>query len=112
MKHRLRSRPFELMLIPGLSGHEGRVRRRIAAVLDEIGAESRSAQAGIMTDNSYVHCVGEGAADIDVGLPLRLSHSSLEVCDLRDLEGLVRLHQACLDNIRPDFSLSHDREPP
>ena len=53
-----------------------------------------------------------GAAVIDVGFPLRHSHSSLEDCDLRDLEGLARLLVACLDNIGPDLSLSHDREPP
>jgi putative aminopeptidase FrvX len=30
------------MLIPGLSGHEDRVRRRLAGMLDEIGVGSRS----------------------------------------------------------------------
>ena len=75
-------------------------------------AMQRSAQVGILTDNSYVQCVGEGAAVIDVGFPLRHSHSSLEVCDLRDLEGLARLLVACLDSIGPAFSLSHDREGP
>ena len=30
-RERLRALTLELMLIPGLSGHEGRVRRRLAA---------------------------------------------------------------------------------
>ena len=36
----------ELMLIPGLSGHEGRVRRRIRAELDTIGLTSRTDRLG------------------------------------------------------------------
>jgi putative aminopeptidase FrvX len=36
----------ELMLIPGLSGHEGRVRRRIRAELDAIGLKSRTDRLG------------------------------------------------------------------
>lgn len=83
-----------------------------AAFAREIFTGVHASDMGILTDNSYVQWVGEGAAVIDVGFPLRHSHSSLEVCDLRDLEGFVRLLAACLDTIGPDFSLSHDREPP
>lgn len=36
----------ELMLIPGLSGHEDRVRRRIAALLADTGIESRADRLG------------------------------------------------------------------
>ena len=36
MKDRLRTLTHDLMLIPGLSGHEGRVRRYLAARLDEL----------------------------------------------------------------------------
>src|SRR5258707_11294055 len=48
----------------------------------------RSAHTGALTDSSYVQLVGEGVACIDVGFPMRYSHSSLEVCDLGDLEQL------------------------
>ena len=65
----------------------------------------RSAQTGILTDLSYVQHVGEGVASIDVGFPMRYSHSSLEVCDLSDLEGLVRLLDAALGRIDAEFSL-------
>ncbi len=51
----------------------------------------RSAQTGILTDLSYVQLVGEGVAAIDVGFPMRYSHSSLEVCDLADLAALTQL---------------------
>ena len=68
----------------------------------------RSAQTGILTDLSYVQLVGEGVAAIDLGFPMRYSHSALEVCDLGDLEALVRLLDAALAGIGPGFDLSRD----
>ncbi len=69
----------------------------------------RSAQVGVLTDLSYVQLVGEGVASVDVGFPMRYSHSSLEVCDVRDLEALAQLLADALASIDPRFSLS--REP-
>lgn len=71
-------------------------------------ALQRSAQVGVLTDLSYVQLVGEGVASIDVGFPMRYSHSSLEVCDLGDLEALTRLLDAALARIGPDFPLIRD----
>jgi len=68
----------------------------------------RSAHIGALTDLSYVQFTGEGVASIDVGFPLRYTHSSLEVCDLNDLEGLVRLLAAALARIDGTFSLDRD----
>ena len=63
----------------------------------------RSAQTGVLTDLSYVQLQGAGVAAIDVGFPMRYSHSSLEVCDLADLAGLVTLLEAALSRIGPSF---------
>lgn len=71
-------------------------------------ALQRSAQVGVLTDLSYVQLVGGGVASIDVGFPMRYSHSSLEVCDLNDLEGLTRLLTSAIQNIGPDFALTRD----
>ena len=68
----------------------------------------RSAHIGALTDLSYVQLAGEGAASIDIGFPIRYSHSSLEVCDLGDLEGLLRLLAAALGRIDRGFSLDRD----
>lgn len=68
----------------------------------------RSAQVGVLTDLSYVQLVGEGVASIDVGFPMRYSHSTLEVCDLGDLESLTRLLVTALDRIGPEFQLNRD----
>lgn len=65
----------------------------------------RSAQTGVLTDLSYVQLVGEGVAAIDVGFPMRYSHSSREVCDIRDLEALATLLTTALARVGPDFSL-------
>ena len=68
----------------------------------------RSAHIGALTDSSYVQLVGEGVASIDVGFPMRYSHSSNEVCDLGDLEALTTLLVAALSRIDPKFSLDRD----
>ena len=69
----------------------------------------RSAQSGVLTDLSYVQLQGEGVASIDVGFPMRYSHSSLEVCDLSDLAGLVTLLDTALSQIGPAFDLKEGR---
>ena len=46
LEERLLSLTSELMLIPGLSGYEGRVRQRLAAALKALGIASRSDRLG------------------------------------------------------------------
>lgn len=70
----------------------------------------RSAHTGLLTDSSYVQLTGEGVAAIDLGFPMRYSHSSMEVCDLADLEGLTTLLVAAIGSIGPGFSLDRDEE--
>ena len=68
----------------------------------------RSAQVGVLTDLSYVQLVGAGVASIDMGFPMRYSHSARELCDLNDLVALTKLLDAALGAITPDFSLDRD----
>lgn len=68
----------------------------------------RSAHIGALTDLSYVQLVGQGVASIDVGFPMRYSHSSLEVCDMVDLEQLTALLVEALPRIDSKFSLDRD----
>jgi putative aminopeptidase FrvX len=65
----------------------------------------RSAQVGVLTDLSYVQTVGQGVASLDIGFPMRHSHSALECCDLRDLVALTDLTLAALDGIGAGFDL-------
>ena len=68
----------------------------------------RSAQVGVLTDLSYVQLVGEGVASIDMGFPMRYSHSAREICDLTDLVSLAKLLDAALYQIGQKFSLNRD----
>lgn len=92
----------------GVIPHPAMVRLFEEAARAEDLALQRSAHIGALTDLSYVQLAGEGAASIDVGFPIRYSHSSLEVCDLNDLEGLTRLIAAAVARIDRDFSLDRD----
>jgi putative aminopeptidase FrvX len=87
--------PALVGLFADTAGHEGL-------------ALQRSAQIGVLTDSSYVQLVHAGVAAIDLGYPTRYTHSSLEVCDLADLEGLTRLLAAGIARIDGAFSLDRD----
>lgn len=69
-------------------------------------ALQRSAQVGVLTDLSYVQLVGQGVASLDIGFPMRYSHSSVECCDLADLAALARLTLTALSRIAPGFPLN------
>lgn len=68
----------------------------------------RTAHTGALTDSSYVQLVGEGVACIDLCFPCRYTHTALEMCDLRDLEGLAKLLVAGIRRIDSKFSLDRD----
>ena len=68
----------------------------------------RSAQTGVLTDLSYVQLLGDGVAALDIGFPMRHSHSALECCDLADVQALTDLTLAAIARITPGFSLSRD----
>ena len=66
----------------------------------------RSAQLGVLTDLAYVQLEGRGVMSVDLGFPIRYSHSPCEVVDLTDLERLTELVQRMLDRIDRDFDRS------
>ena len=63
---------------------------------------------GALTETSYVQLLHGGVACIDLGFPVRYTHSAREVCDLADLDGLAALVLAGLARHGPDFSLDRD----
>jgi putative aminopeptidase FrvX len=92
----------------GTLPHPALVDLFVRSAREESIALQRSAQTGVLTDSSYVQLVGQGVASIDVGFPLRYTHSSLEVCDLGDLLELTRLIVAAIPRIQADFPLNRD----
>jgi putative aminopeptidase FrvX len=89
----------------GVIPHPGLVRLFEETASSEGIPLQRSAQIGVLTDLSHVQLVGEGVASLDVGFPMRYSHSPVECCDLADLEALVRLTLAAVARIGPGFAL-------
>jgi putative aminopeptidase len=82
--------------------------------LSAMGAEQgvslqRSAHTGCLTDSSYVQLVGDGIPSMDIGYPTRYTHSPIEVCDLRDLEGIATVLHASLDKMTSKFSFARRR---
>jgi putative aminopeptidase len=68
----------------------------------------RSVHIGALTETSYVQIANQGVACLDVGFPMRASHSANEIADTADLEALARLLVAAVGAIGPDFSLNPD----
>ncbi len=65
----------------------------------------RSVASGILTDASYVQFANKGIATIDVGFPMRYSHSSREVCNLVDLIDLKNLIITAINKIDKNLKL-------
>ena len=68
----------------------------------------RSASNGLLTDISYIQHLNEGMACINLGFPIRYSHSPNEVCDIRDLAMLKKLLFFSIKNINNKFKLLRD----
>ena len=83
----------------GVIPHPALVRLMEDTAAAEGIALQRSAQVGVLTDLSYIQTLGAGVASIDVGFPMRHSHSAVECCDVADLAGLVQLLGAALARI-------------
>jgi putative aminopeptidase FrvX len=92
----------------GLIPHPALVGLVEAAAAEAGIALQRSAHVGALTETSYVQLEGPGVACVDLGFPIRYSHSAREVCDLADLAGLAALTLAALARIGPDFTLDRD----
>ncbi len=92
----------------GTIPHPAIVRLIEAAAAAEAIPLQRSAQVGVLTDNSYVQLVGQGVACIDLGFPCRYTHSANEVCDANDLAALTRLIDAAIRAIPADMRLERD----
>jgi len=66
----------------------------------------RLACVGLVTDAAYVQLEGNGIATIDLGFPVRNTHTPTEICDCNDLEDLTRLVLELVSSIDAGFHLS------
>lgn len=95
----------------GVIPHPGMVALFEGASRDSGIPLQRSVHIGALTDLSYVQLVGDGVASIDVGFPMRYTHSALESCDIGDLVGLTQLCVEAIRRIDAGFSLDRDDYP-
>lgn len=71
----------------------------------------RSANVGSLTDSAYVQLAHEGIPSIDLGYPVRYTHTPVETCDLADLEALLELVHRGLGGIDGQFDLRRHELP-
>ena len=92
----------------GVIPHPGLVRHVTANAANLGVALQRSVQVGILTDLSLVQVLNHGVASLDVGFPMRYSHSATEICDLRDLASLSNLLAVSIATISDREILKRD----
>lgn len=57
----------------------------------------------MLTDSAYVQMEARGVACLDMGFPVRYTHSPVETCDVRDIEQLGSLVAATCSAIQASF---------
>lgn len=90
----------------GTIAHEGLSKLAIQTAKDEGMAFQRFASLGMLTDLAYVQMENQGIASLDMGFPCRYTHTPVEVCCVKDVEGLGKLVAATVLNIKADFNLN------
>jgi putative aminopeptidase FrvX len=59
-----------------------------------------------LTDASFLQLENKGIPSIEVGFPVRYTHTALESCHLRDIEQLIELLEVFILNLPKDVDLS------
>ena len=63
------------------------------------------ASIGLLTDNSYIQVLNEGIGCLDMGFPVRYTHSPVEMCDINDIEELIVLVFNMIKSIDHSFQI-------
>jgi putative aminopeptidase FrvX len=66
-------------------------------------ALQRNVFFGGLTDASFAQFESRGILSVDLGVPIRYSHSPVEVCDYRDMENLMLLIIAILHRLQSEI---------
>ncbi|MDR1733192.1 MAG: M20/M25/M40 family metallo-hydrolase [Synergistaceae bacterium] len=87
----------------GTIPHEGLVRLMERAAGENSIPLQRFASLGILTDSAYVQMEGKGIACVDLGFPVRYTHTPAELCATSDIENLAKLIAAGVGMIDSGF---------
>lgn len=89
--------------------------KKLVALFTETASQNKllvqkAAVTGILTDASYVQLANNGIPTLDLGFPLRYSHSPIEVCHLDDLDGMTQLLNLVLHALEPGIVLDRSHQ--
>lgn len=66
----------------------------------------RFAALGILTDASYLQLEGNGVACLEMGFPVRYTHTPVEVCDINDIDDLAVICSEMMCSIDDKFQIN------
>jgi putative aminopeptidase FrvX len=90
----------------GTIAHQGLYRHSLDCA-EQLGINLQEvASLGLLTDNAYVQMEGNYIACLDMGFPVRYTHSPIETCDPKDIEHLIQLVSHMAIKIGKDFPLA------
>lgn len=90
----------------GTLPHEGLVKLAVSTAKEAGLTLQRFAAIGMLTDSSYLQLENMGIASVELGYPARYTHSPVEVCDIKDIEGLSTLVHSMIHKIDHSFDLN------
>lgn len=90
----------------GTIAHAGLAKLAEDAATAENIPFQRFAGLGILTDSAYVQMEGNGAAMLEIGFPVRYTHSPVETVNVCDIEHLAALLHAMTVRIDASFDLN------
>jgi putative aminopeptidase FrvX len=89
----------------GTIAHEGLYRHALACAKETKINLQEAASLGIWTDLAYVQMEGDYVAGLDMGFPVRYTHTPVETCDPSDIVQLEKLVTHMIGRIGKDFPI-------
>ena len=90
----------------GTIAHSGLAQLVIEAAKDECLPLQHFSGIGVLTDSAYVQLENDGPAALELGFPVRYTHSPTEVASISDIYLLGKLLAATISRIKSDFDLN------
>jgi putative aminopeptidase FrvX len=90
----------------GTIAHPGLAKLTEKVALEENIPLHRFASLGILSDSSYVQLEGDGVASLELGFPVRYTHTPVETANVNDIIALGKLAGSLAARIDNSFNLS------
>ncbi len=90
----------------GNIAHQGLYRHALACAEASGINLQEFASLGLLTDSAYVQLEHNYIGCLDIGFPVRYTHSPVETCDIADIKELIHLLTYMVNKMDKNFSLS------